>query len=252
MAKQSLKREFILIGISLIVSIILLFIGPISQDGSYHNFVDKRRMFGVPNFHDVISNLPFFLVGIWGMLKYKGSTIPEFLRLPFLIFCIGLAFTSFGSSYYHLDPNNSTLLWDRLPMTVVFMSVFCALVSDYISREAGRRMLIPALIFGLASVIYWHFTEKFSIGDLRPYVIVQYLPALLIPLILWMYDPASSQRRPIVMAFIFYGLAKLFEVLDVTVFELNAGIISGHTIKHVFAAVGTYYVAKMFLEAKRM
>ncbi len=123
-------------------------------------------------------------------------------------------------------------------------------MSDYISEAAGRRMLIPALVVGLASVVYWYLTEQCGIGDLRPYAIVQYLPAVLIPLILIMFDPASSEKRPVVMAFVFYGVAKFFEILDAAVFELFAGVISGHALKHVFAAVGIFYVTKMFLDTR--
>ncbi len=237
-------------GICLAILVALFFVGPIPQDKSYHNFADKRRIFGVPNFFDVISNLPFLLIGIWGMLKLLGSQMTKSLRIPFFIFSIGVVLTSFGSSYYHLKPENSTLFWDRLPMTLAFMSFFCAVISDYISEKVGRIVLAPALIFGLASVIFWHFTEQFSVGDLRPYAIVQFLPGVLIPLILMMYDPVSSQKKPIVMAFVFYGFAKFFEVLDVAVFDRSSGMISGHTTKHLFAALGSYYVVKMFLGAK--
>jgi hypothetical protein len=250
MVWKSKNRKAILIGVSLAIGVVLLFVGPIPQDTGYHNFSDKRRMLGIPNFHNVISNFPFLILGIWGMLKFHGSQMRESLVLPFFIFCIGVILTSIGSSYYHLEPKNSTLLWDRLPMTVVFMSFFCAIVSDYIREKAGRRMLIPTLIAGLGSVLYWHFTEQSGSGDLRPYAVVQYLPGVLIPLILMMYDPASTKRRPVVMAFIFYFLLKLFEILDWTVYRLTAEIISGHALKHLFAAAGIYYVTKMFLESK--
>jgi len=250
MVWKNVDRKSILIGVSLAIAIALFFVGPIPQNKSYHNFADKRQMLGVTNFHNVISNLPFLMLGIWGMVKFRGSQMKGSLRLPFLIFCGGVILTSFGSSYYHLEPDNSTLLWDRLPMTVVFMSFFCAVISDYISEEAGRRMLIPTLIVGLGSVIYWYLTEQSGIGDLRPYAVVQYLPGVLIPLILIMYDPASTRRGPVVMAFMFYFLVKLAELFDRAVFGLTAGIISGHALKHVFAAVGIYYVTIMFLEAK--
>ena len=35
-----------------------------------------------------------------------------------------------GSSYYHWKPSNSRLVWDRLPMTVGFMSLVAVVISE--------------------------------------------------------------------------------------------------------------------------
>ena len=45
----------------------LLLLPPISQDQGYHHFADQRTLFGVPNFWNVVSNLPFMAVGSVGL-----------------------------------------------------------------------------------------------------------------------------------------------------------------------------------------
>jgi len=105
---------------------------------------------------------------------------------------------------------------------------------------------MPVLIFGVASVLYWHITEGLGKGDLRLYAIVQYLPMILIPLMIVMYESANTQKRFIIWGLVFYGLSKLFEALDESVFEMSGNLISGHSIKHVMAALGSFFVMKMF------
>ena len=40
--------------------------GPIAQWASYHAFADARAWLGLPNAQNVLSNLPFALLGLWG------------------------------------------------------------------------------------------------------------------------------------------------------------------------------------------
>ncbi len=236
----------IFVGIPVVSIIVLLFVGPISQDLSYHDFADKRQILGVFNFNDVISNAPFLLFGAWGLMSVRKRQIIQSIRIHYVIFCVGVFLTGLGSSYYHLNPNNETLVWDRMPMTVAFMSFFSAVIDDYSNHNMGRKILIPALIFGIASVLYWHITEGLGKGDLRPYAIVQFLPMILIILMLVMYEPENTQKRFIIWGLAFYGISKVFEALDKSVFEMSYEIISGHSIKHMMAALGSFFIMKFF------
>src|SRR5450631_1035735 len=109
---------------------------PITQDPGYHDFADRRGMINIPNFYNVLSNLPFVVIGIMGM-RLAGSEratggLPE-LRVLYLTFFIGVFLAGFGSAYYHYHPDNQTLLWDRLPMTIAFMALFSAIIGETIS-----------------------------------------------------------------------------------------------------------------------
>lgn len=242
-----MKNKIIVFVVIPVVSVVvLLFVGPISQDLNYHDFADTRQMLGVLNFNDVISNAPFLLFGIWGLMSVRNRQIIRSIRIHYIIFCAGVILTGLGSSYYHLNPNNKTLVWDRLPMTIAFMSFFSAVVVDYLSHNLGRKILIPVLIFGMASILYWHLTEEMGKGDLRPYAIVQFLPMLLIPLMIVLYEPVNTQKRFIIWGLVFYGLSKVFEALDKSILEMSWEIISGHSIKHLMAALGSFFVMKFF------
>ncbi|MCJ7774729.1 MAG: hypothetical protein MUP22_16515, partial [Desulfobacterales bacterium] len=125
-----------------------------------------------------------------------------------------------------------------------------ALIAEYVNLIMGKKMLYPALILGITSVIYWYFTEKISTGDLRPYAAVQYIPLALTPIILIMYEPKNTYKRYVVWSLAFYGLAKIVEVFDANIFALFKNVISGHTIKHLLAAIGSIFILKMFMNPK--
>ena len=127
----------------------------------------------------MISNLPFLIVGLFGILRLKKM---DRLNMQFLTFFIGVCFVSIGSGYYHLNPNNDTLIWDRLPMTIVFTSLISIVISEFIDDKKGKLLLLPFLILGIASIVYW-----VKMGDLRLYVLVQFYPILAIPVILILF-----------------------------------------------------------------
>jgi len=151
---------------------VLFFMGPIPQDPAYHNFADTQKIVGIPNFYNVISNIPLIIIGIWGILRIRSRGIIPTLKHHYIIFCSSVLLIGFGSAYYHLQPNNASLIWDRLPMTAAFMSFFSALIGEYINLKTGKRLLYPLLILGIFSVIYWNITENLGAGDLRPYAAV--------------------------------------------------------------------------------
>lgn len=211
----------------------------IPQDPAYHQFADSRVVFGIPNFWNVVSNLPFLLVGWWGMslvFRHGNAVCAAGLELAYLVFFAGIFLTAIGSSYYHLHPSSETLVWDRFPMTIGFAGLFSIILGEFVSPRIGRAMLIPLLITGALSVEYWAFTEGRGAGDLRPYVVFQFLPMLLIPLIIAFRKPVVGDPRFYWFMLLFYLLAKAAEFLDAGIFRAG-GMISGHSLKHVLAAI---------------
>ncbi|MDO9424301.1 MAG: ceramidase domain-containing protein [Methylobacter sp.] len=227
---------------TIVVAIIAVFsIDPIAQEPGYHNFSDQRRLINIANFFNVLSSLPFVIIGIIGMrlvaLRQATGGLAE-LQFIYFTFFVGVFLTGFGSAYYHYQPGNQTLLWDRLPMTIAFMSLFCAIVGEYISTQLASKLFIPLLITGVASVIYWYVTELNGHGDLRAYVLVQFLPMVLIPLILWLFESKLNGDNYIWGIIGAYGISKLMELLDVQIYSAF-GLLSGHSLKHLIAAFGT-------------
>ena len=228
----------------------------IAQDPAYHAFADGRAFVGVPNFLNVVSNLPFLLVGALGLAflardRRAGpgeAFAPAEDRRPYWPFFVGIGLTGLGSAYYHWRPSNATLFWDRLPMTIGFMALMASVIGERISRRAGARLLWPLLVVGAASALYWHIGEQRGVGDLRPYGLVQFGSMVLIPLILALFPARYTGTRDLVASIGWYALAKVFEYFDRGLFVL--GGVSGHTWKHLASAVGAYWILRM-LERRR-
>jgi len=236
------RRIQILIGVTIVCIIAVFMHDPIAQWDSYHHFSDTHTMMGIPNALNVLSNIPFLIAGLVGLWLLRTNGNPE-TQIANICFCVGLVLTCFGSGYYHLAPDNGRLVWDRLPMTLAFMSFLAAVVSEHIDVKLGQRLLIPLLAVGIESVWYWHWTELHGAGDLRPYALVQFYPSLCIPLIVWMFPRKDAGMKYLVFAVIAYVAAKFLEAGDAQVYSM-LGFVSGHTLKHIVAALAGWFVVK--------
>ena len=217
-------------------------IEPVAQDPAYHQFADQRTVFGVPNFWNVVTNLPMVVVGLmglWRVTQGRSDGVMPSVRFAYNAFFLGLFLTGWGSSYYHIAPDNASLMFDRLPMTILFIAFFCIVWGEHISPRVSRWIMGPLIAIGLAAVLYWYWTETLGRGDLRPYALVQFLPLILTPLILILYRSASARIGLLWAVLAAYGASKAAELLDRPIYEL-AGVISGHSVKHLAAALATY------------
>jgi hypothetical protein len=216
---------------------------PIAQPLSYHDFADGRTLLKIPNAVNVLSNVPFFFIGLWGLWVTLRRTFDE--RVQYAVLFAAVTLTCFGSAYYHLAPDNQRLVWDRLPITLGFMGLFSAIVSQRIHDRWGKYLLVPLLALGIVSVWYWQRTESAGAGDLRLYLLVQFLPLLLIPLILLLFPAKYEKESHIWLALLCYALAKVLEFFDPAVHGALNGFISGHSLKHLSAAFGIFWLARM-------
>lgn len=205
--------------------------GVMIQEQQYHQFIDQRTFFGIPNMMDVGSNIFFMLVGLWG-LALLASKQQLSLRKPWFWFFLSVLLVAPGSAFYHWAPNDFTLIWDRLPMSIGFMALYITLLSEHID-ESFERWLIPSVAIGLLSVVVWALTH-----DLRFYYIVQFSSFLTVPMILVLFNSRFTKKIYYFLALSFYALAKVTEVKDREIFEVSAGLMSGHTLKHILAAIG--------------
>lgn len=245
-------RVWGIVGLGLVALVAVALLPPIAQDPAYHDFADRRRLLGIPNALNVLSNAPFVLVGAlgWtfllrqGRQRADGPLTETWERSAFGILFAGIGLTGFGSAYYHLAPGNVTLFWDRLPLTIVFMSLFAVVIAERIGLAAGRRLLPLLLLAGAGSVLYWLLGELAGAGDLRPYGLIQFFPLVAIPLLLLLFPPRYTRGADLVGALAWYALAKTFELLDAQIFAAG-GIVSGHTLKHLASAVAMYWILRM-------
>jgi hypothetical protein len=228
-----------------VVAAVFLFARPaIPQSLAYHDFADQRALLGVPHFWNVVSNVPFLIVGtagLWVTLPTQTAFRTPGERWAYLCFFAGVAGTAFGSTYYHLAPDNDRLVWDRLPMAIAFMGLFDAIIAERIGVRIGRALLVPLLALGIGSVWYWHATD-----DLRLYYLVQFYPALAMPLMLLAFPPRYTGTVYFFLALGCYVAAKFCEhPFDATIYEASGQTLSGHTLKHLLAAAAVACIAVM-------
>lgn len=190
-------------------------------------------------------------MSIWGYSKIQ--TISEVCskeeRLIYKLLLIGFLLTFLGSSYYHLNPTNETLFWDRVPMTIIFMSFFASVCAKLIHPSwysVGIKTLIP---LGILSVIYWHVTELYGVGDLRFYAYVQFVPLILLPLILVLYKNQIKALKWLLFVIVAYLFAKILESFDFEIFH-HLQYISGHSLKHLSASFACYFMVKDIIANK--
>jgi hypothetical protein len=243
----------LLVILSMLVVLAILLAPRVAQPLSCHQFADTRSWLSISNFGDVASNLPFAIFGIAGLVFLATkSSANTFLdrreRWPYLTLFLGILLTAFGSGYYHLMPNNARLVWDRVPMTIAFMSLISAMIAERIDVTLGMRLLLPLLAIGILSVVQWHFSEQRGAGDLRLYAGVQvYAVAALVLLLL--LPPRYTHTSDLAWVGAFYLLAKALEAGDRPIFAAG-NIVSGHTLKHLAAGACGYFVLRMLEKRK--
>lgn len=249
-----MKRQKLIVPISVITrywrfaALVILFAGSlggilsldaVAQDADYHLFADTREFLLIPHFFDVVSNLPFLVVGAMGLRFCLNAKRGETAG-GWVVLFVGISLVSIGSSYYHWNPNNDSLLWDRLPMTIGFMGLFVALIDEYIGKRIALLLIAPAITLGLASVLYWYWSD-----DLRLYFWVQLLPLLTIPAVMILFRSNYTHQWLLFIALFWYVLAKLAEFYDNPIFLCANGLVSGHTLKHLMAATSCYCILIM-------
>lgn len=223
----------------------------IAQPLWYHDFADQRACYSLPNCLDTATNALFVLAGLAGLVflhstlrstSAQRTFIDPREALPYALFFFATILVGFGSGFYHLAPDNGRLVWDRAAVALALMAWLAAILCERVDIKVGLRLLPLLVIAGLGSAFYWGWSETQGLGDLRPYGLAQLTAMLLIPLLLWLYPPRYSGDRNILTVIGLYALVLLFDFSDRPVFVLTGGLISGHTIKHVIAALAAYWV----------
>jgi hypothetical protein len=229
----------------------------IPQPKSYHRFADRRRVLGIPNAGDVLTNVPFVVVGVRGFLRVLGrrgrlAELGPTEQRAYLVFFGALAATGFGSGYYHLAPSHGRLVWDRLPLTVTIAAIASALVAERAGERAGKAALPVLCAAGVGSVVHWYASERRKKGDLRAYGVAHGVPVLAVPVLLAMYEPRYSHGDRFVRALFYFGLARVGEMLDRPLFWAFGKTLSGHSLKHLFAAAAGETILRMLEERRAL
>jgi len=241
--KKAEVGYIILTAIALLSVAGIFMLSPIEQDIEYHNFCDSETIFNIPNFWNVVSNIPFLVIGLIGL--YKTTTLLE-TKIQYIVFFLGISLVSIGSGYYHLNPNNNTLVWDRLPMTMAFMSLFSIIISEFIDLKIGLKSLFVLVLIGLLSVTYW-----IVFNDLKIYILVQFYPVLAMLVILIFFKSKYNLTIGYWLLLLAYIVAKIFEHFDYQT-QSTLKILSGHTLKHIVISIGIFILLWTYLNRKNI
>lgn len=244
LSKVLAKKKFIIPLLAILCFIILLIVGPIPQEQSHRSFADQRKLHGVPDFLNVITNLPFAIIALLGLKNLEGIREGKLRYIGIMLFGGFLALT-FGSAYYHWIPNNNTLVLDRIPIAIILMSFVSFILNTVIDKAMELKALITLNILGIASVTYWAISEHLGRGDLRCYGMVQFFPVIAIPMILMLNQSSVEVWEAIILIFILFRLAKVCEQYDKEAFHLLGNTISGHSLKHLLMAAAGYVIVIM-------
>ena len=231
------RREFLVLAVlAALLPVLFVGLGPIAQPAGFHDLADQRPILGISHFWNVVSNLPFLVIGVMGLHLLWGKR--EEAAGAWATLFAGTALVALGSSWYHSEPNDATLVWDRAPIGIAFMGFFVALLVEHLNgipRRIARHLLVPGVLFSAAAIWWWY--EK---GDLSLWVWVQAAPMLAVVLVLALLPARHTHRRYLAYALACYVAAKLFEVADLQVMQWTGGLMSGHAMKHLAAAGGVW------------
>jgi hypothetical protein len=233
-------KRWLPLAVLAIAVVAMLAHGPIPQLERYHEFADTRSLLGIPNAADVLSNVGFAVVGLWGLVALRAR--------GYLLFAFALVLTAIGSSYYHWAPDNQRLVWDRIPIALACAGLLAAVHAETHDPAQPPWIPIALVVAAIASVLWWSFTEERGAGDLRPYLLLQGAPLVLIPL--WQHFARSprASRISFGVAILLYAIAKAAESGDRAIFDA-LGFVSGHTLKHLLAALAGAVIVGGVLKA---
>jgi hypothetical protein len=234
-------RRLIAPSVALALIAALTMFGPIAELANYHDFADQRSWLGIANAGDVLSNLGFLAVAVYGFFMLGRARRGDPARIAYGVFFAAVGATAAGSTWYHMAPDDARLVWDRLPIALACAALLAAALRDAYPKAACAVWALPVLCgCAVLSVLWWSWT-----GDLRFYLLIQAAPLVLVPVLQWQSGTAMSQRTLFFVAIGLYVWAKLFEMADQAVLQALT-VVSGHTIKHVLAVAAAFVLAQAF------
>lgn len=198
----------------------------------YHDFVDKRSLLGIPNFLDVISNLAILLPALYLLQTRKNKSLLSNLLI------LHISLLAITSGYYHLNPSDKTVFWDIMSIATGSMIVLLIIMNT----TTEYNLLL--YIFAVFSIIYWKYT-----GDLRLYLLIY----IGVPFYIISKYYKNNNLRVYLFIMIFCNiLVWMTEFNDHYIYKITNNLVSGHTLKHIFAGIGIFYVIKILQKDNKL
>jgi hypothetical protein len=226
---------------------------------AYNVFADQVTCLGIPNFTNVASNLAFVLVGVWGLAwlwTERSRLLPTRFRTRtqlalYASFFAAAVLVGLGSGYFHYAPTNATLFWDRCPMTLAVAALTGAFIAERIDDRAGVAVAVALALLLPATLVYWRMSEAGGAENLWPYVVGLYGSLGVATLVLLLFPSPFTHGGQAFVAIAWYAAAMPFDkVLDGWIYSLG-GVIGGHAVKHLLAALAMFWLFWFMLRPRR-
>ena len=236
----TLEQRFILFGGAALLLLLALLLPEYAQTAHYHAFADQRSFAGLPHGADVLSNLGFVLMGVLGLRalwQADNCRVNGTARAMCALFFAGLLCTAVGSTYYHWAPQDASLVWDRLGMSVAFAGLLGLAVQTRLDDTSASVAALIMLVAAPLSVAVWAQT-----GNVLPWALVQFGGVALVVVLVFVKPVPGAMGVSIGLTIALYALAKVFEHFDAQVYALTGEVLSGHSLKHLVASLAAWPV----------
>lgn len=234
----------LLLSMSLALAAGLLAWGPLSLSDANHLFADGRMLFGIPNGLTALACLPMCAVCVCGMQNVLHADWPSALCRPWLGFFTLAFMMAASAALYHLAPDNLGWAIGSTFAAGAFALLLLAFLAERVDARFGSPVAVStAVVLALGAGAWWLAGEMLiGRGDLRPLLLLQALPALLIPAGALSLPGRHSSGGDWLFVFGLYGAARLLEQADAAVFAAT-GLLGGHALMHLLLAAGTAWLA---------
>ena len=113
---------------------------------SYHNFADKRQIFGIRNGMNVLSNVFIFAPAMYLLqVRKRKDTKSDVLS-------VHISALAFASAYYHLRPTRSRIFWDILLIATTHVVILSYFISDTMAKTM-YCVAIVSVLYGISMMI---------------------------------------------------------------------------------------------------
>lgn len=210
-----------------VVGGLLHFAYPLIQPADYHHFADTRLICGVHNGADVLSSLAILAASLVNWRWCWRQRASDAVQMPgMLTVSLGFVMAAAGSAVYHLRPTDATLVWDRLPMTVIFAGILAMLYTSVTARTVLWSQLASLVAAAMLTALIWARS-----GELWPYALLQY--GGLAAVVGFTISRKVANPSGWWALICWYGVAKLFEMFDASIWVATDHVLAGHSLKHI-------------------
>lgn len=224
--------------VTLALLALMVWYGAVPERSNPHDYADLRAYAGIPNFGDVVSCAGFLLVSIAGwfyLAPLRRAGAAPAVWNSYVIFLASLALTAIGAGYYHAVPNDTTLLYSRLPNVLMLVGLMAVVRAETFGQPGDNSFLATGIAAAAGSFVWYSYTKANGNADVGPIYLVQVLCLVLVPLWQAIYKAPWAEKAAVYGALLMFVLSQVVGGRDAQILQAT-GWIGGHAIFHLLGA----------------